>query len=866
MSRSAPPRSASPSTPRPPPRPASPSTPPATAATPAATASPTPPPRPLRHRRGGRQHRHPPRRHAGRHGQRRRPGRSVLSEPAPLADGTYSYTATATDAAGNLAHLGRAQRHPRHRRAGRARPRPRPASDTGSSGSDRVTRDTTPTSPAAPSRAPASPSAATALVATVSADGLAPVLTEPGALADGSYSYTATATDAAGNASPASAALGVTIDATPPAITAVTLPPDATYKAGDSLTLRLTFSETVHLDSLSPALDLVVGGVARTALYVSGDGSGELVFAYTVQPGDLDTDGIGLASLSLNGATLRDAAGNDASLALPALGPTGGILVDGVAPQVASVGVPADGTYGAGQVLGFTVTLDESVSLSGGASLVLLVGGTLRQAAYVSGAPGSALLFEYTVQPGDLDSDGINVMGLALDNGATLRDAAGNDASLALNGVGATAAIRVDAVPPAPPSIALDPASDTGSASNDALTNATTPTLSGTAEPGSTVTILVDGVADGTTLADGMGAWSYTLATLLTEGLRSITATATDAQNNILPPSRNSSPSTPARRPRPASSTPPATAVPPAATASPASPPRPSPAAPSRAPASPSAATRAGRHGQRRRPGRLVLSEPGALADGSYSYTATATDAAGNVSASSAALGVTLDTTPRRARPRPRPRQRQRQLQRRRHHQRHHPDLSGTAELAPASPSAATARWSPRSAPTAWAPVLSEPPARRRHLQLHRHRHRRGRQCSLTSAALSVTLDTAAPARPASPRPRLRHRHLRQRPRHPRHHPTLAGSAEPGASIAIRRDGALVATVSADGLGSVLTEPGALADGSYSYTATATDAAGNARPPPPHSASPSTPRRRPSPPSPCRPTPPTRRATASPCA
>jgi hypothetical protein len=65
------------------------------------------------------------------------------------------------------------------------------------------------------------------------------------------------------------------------------------------------------------------------------------------------------------------------------------------------------------------------------------------------------------------------------------------------------------------------------------FTNHNEPTVSGTAEPGSTVTIYVDGVAVGTTVADGSGNYSLTLSSPLSDGPHSVKATATDASNNV---------------------------------------------------------------------------------------------------------------------------------------------------------------------------------------------------------------------------------------------------------------------------------------------------------------------------------------------
>nr|MBP8963590.1 hypothetical protein [Opitutaceae bacterium] len=60
-----------------------------------------------------------------------------------------------------------------------------------------------------------------------------------------------------------------------------------------------------------------------------------------------------------------------------------------------------------------------------------------------------------------------------------------------------------------------------------------TPTLGGVAEAGSTVTLYVDGVSCGTTVAGGDGSWSFTLPAAVADGNHSITATATDAAGNV---------------------------------------------------------------------------------------------------------------------------------------------------------------------------------------------------------------------------------------------------------------------------------------------------------------------------------------------
>jgi len=70
-----------------------------------------------------------------------------------------------------------------------------------------------------------------------------------------------------------------------------------------------------------------------------------------------------------------------------------------------------------------------------------------------------------------------------------------------------------DITPPNPPVVA------------NLTTFDTTPTLTGSAEAGSTVSIIVYAVTY-TTTADGSGNWSFTLPTALAKGTYSVTTTA----------------------------------------------------------------------------------------------------------------------------------------------------------------------------------------------------------------------------------------------------------------------------------------------------------------------------------------------------
>ena len=120
-----------------------------------------------------------------------------------------------------------------------------------------------------------------------------------------------------------------TFDHTAPRVVSVRVPTDGAYTAGDTLTFQVDFDDAVEVDSAggAPRITLDVGAIQRTASYVSGAGGAVLTFSYTVQAGDTDPDGITITGLQLNGGTIRDAAGNDALLALNNLPDTSAIIV-----------------------------------------------------------------------------------------------------------------------------------------------------------------------------------------------------------------------------------------------------------------------------------------------------------------------------------------------------------------------------------------------------------------------------------------------------------------------------------------------------------------------------------------------------------
>ena len=251
------------------------------------------------------------------------------------------------------------------------------------------------------------------------------------------------------------------LDRTSPTVSDVATPTTSgLYGIGTVIPITVTFSEAVTVDTSAglPSLLLETGASDRQAVYSSGSGSRTLTFLYTVQAGDR-TPQLAYTSanaLVLNGATIQDAAGNNADLLLPAPDAAGSLaasavlLIDGVAPVATSIAsANANGTYGPGALITLTARFTEPVrvNLSGGVpSLLLETGAVDRAASYISGSGTDTLVFGYTVQNGDTASDldlAANTS-LAL-NGATLQDAAGNPADLTLPAPGAPGSLAANA-------------------------------------------------------------------------------------------------------------------------------------------------------------------------------------------------------------------------------------------------------------------------------------------------------------------------------------------------------------------------------------------------------------------------------------
>ena len=358
-------------------------------------------------------------------------------------------------------------------------------------------------------------------------------------------------------------------------------------------------------------------------------------------------------------ATMTDLAGNDSTSTSTT------VNVDTVAPVLDSFErkTPATSPTNADS-LTFEVTFDEDVT--GVDVLDFLVTGTTASISSITGGPAA---WDVTISGGDLAAiDG--TVGLDLAPIQDIVDIAGNDLPLAEPATDET--YLVDNTAPAAPSTPdLDAASDTldpngtpliGS-DTDNNTSDNTPTFSGTAEANSLVRLFADdgsgAVQVGTTNADGSGDWSITSSTL-SDDTYDITATATDTAGNVSAASSALSVTIDTALIRPAPSTPDLDAA--SDTLDPNGTPLigsdtdnntsdNTPTFSGTAEANSLVRLFADDGSGAVQVGTTTADGSGdwsitssTLSDDTYDITATATDTAGNVSAASSALSVTIDT------------------------------------------------------------------------------------------------------------------------------------------------------------------------------------------------------------------------------
>jgi len=161
-----------------------------------------------------------------------------------------------------------------------------------------------------------------------------------------------------------------------PVVSSVAVPANGQYIASQNLDFIVNFDTNVVVSG-TPSIALTIGSTSRQAVYIAGSGSSSLLFRYTVQAGDADFNGITIYGLTLNGGTIQDSSGQAANLALNSVGSTAGVLV-GYSPPVAG---PVSATVAANSSAN-PITLNITGST---ASSVAIASAAVHGAATVSG-------------------------------------------------------------------------------------------------------------------------------------------------------------------------------------------------------------------------------------------------------------------------------------------------------------------------------------------------------------------------------------------------------------------------------------------------------------------------------------------------
>jgi hypothetical protein len=379
------------------------------------------------------------------------------------------------------------------------------ASDTGASNKDAITSDDTPTlKGSAEANATISVYDGAALIGTTTASSSGAWSFVTAALASGTHSLTVRVTDVAGNQGPASAPLILVIDKTPPAPTAIDL---------------VSSSDTGALDTDNYTSDkkAVLAGTAEANATIRVYDGGVLVGETTADAGgawSFMNAGLvnGVHSFT---ATVVDVAGNVSAPSAPLA-----VTIDRRLPLPPAIAL--DPLSDSGVSASDGITSDKTPTLTGTAEAGALV--TLFDDGVHLGQTTANGAGQWTFTTAQL-ADGAHQFT------ATATDLAGNEGAPS-----AALPVVIDTTPPPAPTIALDPASDTGVSNSDGLTADATPTLTGTAAPGATVSIYDGALLLGQATANGSGAWSFT-ARALALGAHGFTARASDAAGNVSAPS-----------------------------------------------------------------------------------------------------------------------------------------------------------------------------------------------------------------------------------------------------------------------------------------------------------------------------------------
>ena len=430
---------------------------------------------------------------------------SVTSETLP--DGAHEIVARATDKSGNTGDpsptltltIDSAISSP-------SVPDLDPASDTGASNSDGLTSDATPTfSGTAESNSSVKLyRSGNVQIGSGTADASGNWSITASSLANGSHSISAKATDKAGNSSLGSESSNITVDTT---VSQPSLPDlDSADDTGSSNSDNKTSSET-----------FVVSGTAESFSTVSLYRSGNILIG-THETGVTGSWAITATNLSdgTHSLTVKstDRAGNTSSPSVAL-----SVTVDSTAPSSPStpdLKSASDTGLSSSDNMTALNNLDFSGTAEPNSTVELFTGGNSLIGSDEADGSGN-----WTISATALSDGSHAITAVAIDS-LSNRSLSSSELYISIDTVAA-------AVPSTPD---LESGSDTGASDIDNITSDSTPTFTGTAEPGANVYLYRSSSFQvGSGIASGAGIWSVTASTL-PDGIHSITAKSDDSFGN----------------------------------------------------------------------------------------------------------------------------------------------------------------------------------------------------------------------------------------------------------------------------------------------------------------------------------------------
>lgn len=170
------------------------------------------------------------------------------------------------------------------------------------------------------------------------------------------YTFRVTATNSAGTGPSSSVSNSVTPIAGP-VVSSVAVPADASYAAGSHLDFMVTWDQSTSITG-TPRIALVIGATTVYATFRSSPTATTSLFRYTVLSGQNDTNGIAVGSLTLNGGSIRNINGTNATLTLNSVPSTANVLVDTTAPTLPAANIVVNNQADPHQVV---LTFSESI-------------------------------------------------------------------------------------------------------------------------------------------------------------------------------------------------------------------------------------------------------------------------------------------------------------------------------------------------------------------------------------------------------------------------------------------------------------------------------------------------------------------------